>query len=211
MYEIVVTDGLVLSKRFVREADALVQLFTPAGMLRARATSARAEKSKLRYGLEPLTQARFSLVRGRHEWRLIGVEAVSRQYLASTPLQRAACARVAKLLMRLIHGQEASLQLFKTVTDGFDMLVTPKLPSEKVLGSAVPQPDHFPQEVLVSPDSIEVVLVLRILSQLGYLPHTEALQPFIEGQFDIELSAKALEARGLLIRTINESLQATGL
>jgi DNA repair protein RecO len=188
MYEIVVTDGLVLGKRFVREADALVQIFTPGGLLRARATSVRSEKSKLRYGLEPLTQARFSLVRGRHEWRLTGVEAVSRQHVANAPGQRQAMARVARLLMRLIHGQEASAALYTTVIEGFKALA------------------HSD-----SPDTVEVVLVLRILSHLGYLPHTEALAPFIDGQFDVELSAKALESRGLLIRTINESLQATSL
>lgn len=188
MHEIVVTEGLVLGKRFVREADALIQIFTPAGLLRARATGARKEASKLRYGLEPLTAARYSLVRGRHEWRLVGVEGVARRHIAGTPPQRAAMARVARLLTRLIHGQEASAELFKTVTDGFD-----------ALGASA------------APDSVEVVLVLRILSQLGYLPHTEALAPFIEGEFGIDIAAKALEARALLIRTINESLQATGL
>lgn len=188
MHEIVVNDGLVLGKRFVREADVLVQIFTPAGLLRARATSARSEKSKLRYGLEPLTEARFSLVRGRYEWRLTGVEAVSRRYVASAPAQRAAMARVARLLERLIHGQEASVQLYNTVIEGFAAFVSAP-----------------------SPEAVEVVLVLRILSHLGYLPQTEALAPFIDGQFNVELSAKALESRALLIRTINESLQATGL
>lgn len=193
MYEIVVSDGLVLGKRFAREADALVQIFTPAGLLRAKATGVRKEESKLRYGLEPLSRARYSLVHGRYEWRLTGVEAVSRRYMGGTPSSRTACARIAKLLTRLIHGQESSPELYKTVIDGFDALVEASAKSPSIL------------------PSLEVVLVLRILSHLGYLPHTEALAPFIEGEFDIELSAKALEARALLVRTINESLQATGL
>jgi DNA repair protein RecO len=188
MHEVVISEGLVLSKRPVREADTLVQLFTPSGLLRAKATSARAEKSKLRYGLEPLTLARYSLVHGRHEWRLTGVTGVSRRFIGGAPAQRAACARISKLLTRLIHGQEASPQLYQTVIEGFDALTSSS-----------------------SLESIEVVLVLRILSHLGYLPHSEALAPFIDGGFDVELSAKALEARALLVRTINESLQATGL
>jgi len=188
MHEVVVQNGLVLGKRFVREADALVSIFTPAGLLRAKATGIRKEESKLRYGLEPLTLARYSLVHGRHEWRLTGVGEVSRRFIGATVQQRTAMARVARLLTRLIHGQEASLQLYTTVIEGFDAL-----------------------SVSSSLEPIEVVLVLRILSHLGYLPHSEALAPFIYGGFDIELSAKALEARALLVRTINESLQATGL
>lgn len=53
--------------------------------------------------------------------------------------------------------------------------------------------------------------MLRVLARLGYLPSTEALAPFVDGEFSVELSAKALESRALLVRTINESLRATGL
>lgn len=191
MHEIAVYEGVVLGKRFRREADVAVDILTPAGLLRATARSARAEKSKLRYGLEPLSRGRYSLVRGRHEWRLTGVVDVSRAYLAGPAPARGACGRVARLLMRLVAGTDPSPELFSTVIEGFDALASTKS--------------------IDSPDSIEVVLVLRILSHLGYLPRTEALAPFIEGEFDIELSAKALEARALLVRTINESLKATGL
>ena len=60
-------------------------------------------------------------------------------------------------------------------------------------------------------EAIETVLVLRVLSHLGYLPRTEALSQFIEGEYSIELSAEALKSRALLVRAINESLTATGL
>lgn len=188
MHEIVAYEGIVLRKRTVREADVLVDLFTPQGLLRAVARSARAEQSKLRYGLESLSRARFALVRGRYEWRITGVDQVSREYIGAAPGARAALARVSKLLLRLVAGTEPSPELFATVVEGFDAIVAA---SEAT--------------------SLEVVLVLRILAHLGYLPHTEALSPFIEGEFSIDLSAKALEARALLVRTINESLKATGL
>ncbi len=60
-------------------------------------------------------------------------------------------------------------------------------------------------------DALETVLVLRILSHLGYLPETPTLAQFVEGDISLELSAKALQSRNMLIRTINESLSATGL
>ncbi len=188
MHEVHIYNGIVLRKRAVREADVLIDVLTPAGLLRAMARSARAEKSKLRYGLEPLSRGRYALVRGRHEWRLTGAVEVSRAYLNAQPASRAAIARVSRLLLRLVAGTEPSPELFSTVSEGFDAIA-----------------------LSGSPESLEVVLVLRVLSKLGYLPHTEALAPFVEGEFSIELSAQALERRALLVRTINESLKATGL
>ncbi len=188
MYEVAVFDGVVLGKRNYREADSLVWLFTSQGLLRAKATGVRKEESKLRYGIEPLTRARYSVVRGKHEWRLVGVEAVSRSYVSAPFAGRQAIARVARLLGRLIHGQEPSAELHATVLSSFDALAAAE-----------------------SPEAVEVVAVLRILSHLGYLPQTDALAPFIDSEFSVELSAKALEAKALLVRTINESLQATGL
>lgn len=213
MHQVVAYDGIVLGKRPVREADLLVFVFTPQGLLRAKATSARAEKSKLRYGLEPLTRGRYSFVQGKREWKLTGVEALSRSYLAAGLEQRQAIARVGRLLLRLIHGQEPSAELYKTVTEGFDALARPHHARENSLVEAEGRPEDFFTGYGAAEriNSIEVVLVLRILSNLGYLPHTDALTPFVDGGFTVELSAKALAARALLVRTINESLQATGL
>lgn len=189
MYEVHVQEGIVLGKRAIREADLLVDVLTPTGLVRARALGARKEASKLRYGLEPLTCGRYSFVHGR-EVRLTGASGIDRRYLAPClPAGRAALARVARLLMRLVPGVEPNPELFSTVSAGFDALA----------------------EAPHAPEPTEVVLVLRILSHLGYLPRTEALAPFVDGAFSLELSAKALEARGLLIKIINESLRASGL
>jgi DNA repair protein RecO len=186
MHAIHVTEGLVLAKRGVGEAHANVSLLTKEhGLVRARATSARLGRSKLRYGLEPLTLGRFSLVRGRQEWRLVGVEQVTR--LAPSP----SLGRVSSLLLRLVAGEEPNPALFEDVKNGFVLLAV--------------------QKPAASLESIEIVLVLRILSHLGYLPHSAALAPYIEGRFSVELSAHALEARALLVSAINESLKATGL
>jgi len=187
MHEIVITQGIVLGKRNIRESDVVVALFTPYGLLRAHARGARKEESKLRFGLEPLTRGRYSLVKTRREWRLTGAGEISRAFA-----QSGSAARIARLLLRLMPGQEPSPELFAVVLEGLDMLVKAGEQKAKV-------------------ESIEVIVVLRILSHLGYLPHTQALAPFVEGEFTLELSAKALEARGMLVRAINESLRTTGL
>ena len=188
MYEVVAQEGIVLGKRGIRESDILVSILTSEGLLRARALGARMEKSKLRYSLESLTSGRFTFVRGKHELRLTGVTDISRAFLSASPSQKGAMARVARLLLRLVPGQEPSAELFSTVKAGFETLMS-----------------------AVEPSSVEVVLVLRVLSHLGYLPRTEALAPYVDGEFSMELSAQALRDRAVLVRAINESLKATGL
>ena len=190
MHKIHITEGIVLDKRSTGEANSRVSLLTKElGLVRASARSTRVEASKLRYGLEPMTMARFCLVRGKHEWRLTGVESPER-VLSEHAGARATTGRIAQLLLRLVTGEEPLPGLYADVAEGLVLLASPE-------AGAL--------------ESIEVVLVLRILSHLGYLPATAALAPFVESEFSLDLSAKALESKALLVRTINESLRATGL
>lgn len=182
----------MLGKRGVGEANTLVSLLSDdLGLVRVSARSARLAKSKLRYGLEPLTSGRFSLVRGKFEWKLVGVQDLSRTHLADSPMRRRAVGRIARLLTRLIPGEESVPELYATVSEGLRYLA------------------HSDDE---QAEHIECMLVLRILSHLGYLPQTAEIRPFLEQDFfSLELAAQAARSRSLLIRTINESLGATGL
>ncbi len=193
MHKIIATDGLVLAKRGVGEANTLVAILTKdLGLVRAAARSARVEQSKLRYGLETLTHGKFSLVRGRYEWKLVGAEHLSRAYLGDSPTRRRAAGRIARLLLRLIHGEEPVGDLYTTVSEGLSYLARAQTDADA--------------------ESIECVLVLRVLAHLGYLPHTPEIAPFIEADFfSMELTAEVTRSRNLLIRAINESLGATGL
>lgn len=191
MHQKYITEGLVLSKLGVGEANTLVFLLTEElGLLRAKAVSARREASKLRYGLEPLTHARYTLVRGKAEWRLTGVDEVSRAFVGAAPAQRKRLGQVSRLLLRLVAGVEPSRELYRLVRGGFEALARTE----------------------VDADSVECVLVLRILAELGYLPALPAVEPFVEDDsFSPELARQAAASRKLLIKLINESLQASGL
>ncbi len=193
MHRVHVSEGIVIGKRGVGEANTLVSILTrDLGLVRAVARSARVEKSKLRYGLEIMTRARFTFVRGKNEWKLTGVETVSRTLLGAPLYGRRVAGRVGRLLQRLIHGEEVEPTLFESVSEGLS-----------VLARAVSLKDA---------ENIESVLVLRILFHLGYLPHTPELKPFIEADFfSLELASEAERSRALLVRAINESLSATGL
>ena len=191
MHEKNITEGIVLGKRAVGEANTLVYILTRAlGLVRAKATSSRREASKLRYGLEALSRGRYTFVRGKAEWRLTGVDEVSRDFLGTTPAQSKRLGQVSRLLMRLVLGAEHTPELYKTVCGGFESLA------------------HTEEKA----DSVECVLVLRILAHLGYLPELPALAPFVEDdKFSPELALQASASRKLLIKLINNSLQATGL
>ncbi len=191
MHDKHITRGIVLGKRAVGEANTLVFILTQElGLVRAKATSSRREVSKLRYGLEALSSGRYTFVRGRAEWRLTGVDEVSREFLGTTPAQSKRLGQVSKLLTRLVLGAEHTPELYKTVYGGFESLA------------------HTEENA----DSVECVLVLRILANLGYLPELPALAPFVESdRFSPELALQAAASRKLLIKLINDSLQATGL
>jgi DNA repair protein RecO len=192
MHKIFVTEGVVLGKRGVGEAHTLVSILTyELGLVRAKATSARAEASKLRYGLESLSLGRYSMVRGKAEWKLTGVENISHELAGGDRDRRVRSGKIAKLLLRLIHGEERVPALYKTVVEGLGAIARAGSPTDA--------------------EAVETVLVLRVLAHLGYLPRTQALAQFIEGEYSLELSAEALKSRSLLVRAINESLTATGL
>jgi recombinational DNA repair protein (RecF pathway) len=180
MHKIHSTEGLVLAKRGVGEANVRIVLLTEGlGLINASARSSRFEHSKLRYGLEPLR-------------RLTGVEQISRDCIGGGSARRQASGRIARLLLRLVQGEEPLVELYRAVREGL-----------LFLAAATSEQDA---------QAVECVLVLRVLAQLGYLPHTQELAPFIADTFfSVELAAEAAKSRTLLIRTINESLQSTGL
>jgi DNA repair protein RecO len=192
MYKIHASDGILLQKRAVGESHIFASIFTEdLGLVRVIARSARLERSKLRYILEPFTAGHFSIVRGKHEWRLTGAQDV-RSILPQDVARRRAMGRIGKLLLRLVAGQEAHAELFVTVKEGFGALAR--------------------VESAETAEAVECVLVLRILADLGYLPATPEIAPFLERDFfGMELSDKVVSSRKTLIKAINESLEATGL
>jgi len=192
-HRLIVTEGVVLAKREAGEANTLAVILTEeCGLVQAKAQSARRERSKLRYTLEPFTSGRYSFVRGRYEWKLVGAEKAVRELAGSGAKNRAAAGRIARLLQRLIQGEEKAPSLYRTVAEGLSLL-------------AAPQADN-------QIESIECVLVLRILFSLGYLPRTPELAPFIHDEnLSLELASRAAASRGVLISAINDSLYASGL
>ncbi|HEX8993937.1 MAG TPA: recombination protein O N-terminal domain-containing protein [Candidatus Paceibacterota bacterium] len=199
-HPLIITEGIVLEKRRVGEANTLATVLTrDRGLIRGKAQSTRVMRSKLRYTLEPLSVARFSLVRGAYEWKIVNsyphalTEGNPLERFAGSPRYgRSAIGKIVQLLTRLIHGEEALPALYEDVVSGIMLLLRARTHEDV--------------------DAIESVLVLRILYHLGYMPRTPELAPFFEdGALTEDHCARAALSRSALIRSINESLAATGL
>src|SRR3989338_7166326 len=190
MYQKYQTDALVLGFRESGEADRLYSLFTKDfGLVRARATSVRKEKSKMRYALQNYARTDVSLVRGKHGWR--GAGASARGRMMSDTKGIAAYARITELTLRLVHGEEKNDFLFATLAEAHDTLV---------------------RESVSAWATVEIVCVARVLFALGYLS-AEALETALfthTAYGDTHLQ----EAEGLkdkLLSSINKAIAETHL
>jgi len=187
-YRIYRTDAFVLRSRPHAEADRMFTLYTDDfGLLYARASGVRLERSKLRYALSDYSHVHVALVRGKAGWRLVGA-------IGGTPAMPhkkhlIAFARIASLVVRLVQGEDRNEYLFGT------------------LGAA-----RHSLEAGEDPELIEIVSVSRILHALGYVaPRPIDEHVFAEQAYESVSLERSRAALPQLIQRINHTLSATQL
>jgi recombinational DNA repair protein (RecF pathway) len=185
------TRGVVVARRAAGEGSVRVLLYTEElGLVRAAATSAREERSKLRPHLLTGTRGTYSLVKGKAEWRVTGAVGCIHTYFETS--ERAAQEtgeRTVALIRQFVHGEGADEGLFAAV---WELLVS--LPT---LGS---------KDIQIA----EYVAVLRILAALGYVAKT-GVEVFIEADDTAALVARASDRKRDLVALINRGLGESGL
>ena len=191
MYQKYHTDALVLGSRESGEADRTVVLYTrDFGLVRARASAIRHERSKMRYALQHYSRAHVALVRGKSGWRLAGAQADIGVQKAD-PRAITAFARIAELMTRLVAGEEAHAYLFEVLSEAHGA---------------------FMREACEHHATIELVCVARILYALGYIS-AEALETALfthTAYTDVHLQ-EAEAMRGELLSSINRAISETHL
>jgi recombinational DNA repair protein (RecF pathway) len=190
MYQKYHTEALVLASYESGEADKTVVLYTrDFGLVRARATAARAEHSKMRYALQLYTRSYVSLVKGKRGWRMAGASA-SRLARGDTR-GIGVFARIAELACRLVAGEEKNEFLFETLAEAHSALM-----GERTEAFA----------------TIEIVCAARILFALGYIS-AEALQTalFTHTAYAEPHLAEADALREKLLASINSAIAETQL
>ena len=185
------TLGLVLSYSSQGEANRLYKVLTPDfGLILVLAQGVRLEKSKLRYNLQNYHLVKLNLVRGKEYWRLTGAE----KEIAANKDQVAFLHKISLILLRQIHGEEASGVIFSDLKQAWDLLAQ----------EAKPAPSKL--------EDLEIFVIVRLLFSLGYLATGDLTEPIIKtlifNWVDIDFVA---DQRLALINIINSSLAQSGL
>ena len=189
MYQKYYTEALVLSSRERGESDRVFSLYTEAfGLVRTRASAVRTEKSRMRYALQNYSRARVALVKGKQGWRVGGATALSQ--IGGTVNNITVFARIARLVLRLVAGEEQNPYLFAALREAHSAL------TRSAEASA----------------TIELVCVARLLHALGYLS-SEALSTTLfthtaYAETDLK-EAEFLQAE--LVSSINRAIAETHL
>lgn len=193
MHHIYETDAYVLRVAPQGEADALVILFTESfGLVHARAQGIRYEKSKLRFAVQPYARVTASLVRGKGMWRLTNAQVGTHVAALYEHEAVVTIARIFSLLERLLRGEEADPLLFATLDAGVRFLGTQCTPEG--LRDA------------------EIVLVLRVLHQLGYVGGGAGLSFYTaENRWDRDVLAQVHHERASVLQAINHGLRESQL
>lgn len=190
MYAKYVTDAIVIGNTPQGEADARVTLFTREfGLVRARASAARREQSRMRCAVQSFTIVRASLIRGK-DWRLAG--AVACVSLCSGPRESlASFARISRLVTRLIGGEEQNEKLYNLLESAHAALRV--------------------ADARMCP-TIELLCVARMLHTLGYLS-SDALGTALatETLFAPEMLVSAESERMAILTSVNRALSETQL
>jgi len=183
MYSIYTTPALVLNIRPYGDNDMILTILTKKfGVLRAVATGLRKEKSKLRFSLQLLSLADISLVKGKGIWRVTNAKH-SESLLTEKRINL--LEKIKLTITRLVQGEETG-NLFEIVTKGI------LIDTDDV-------------------DAVEMIIILRILNDLGYIEGI-GLEEFLKStEITQELVEKSNEKKKEIIKVINKGFKVADM
>ncbi len=202
MHAIYTTPGFIIGSRPSGEAGKLISVFTrDLGLVFASAQGIRFEKSKLRPFTQDYSFGQFSFVRGKEYWRLTSANDNTNRdnpnlqiYPNSTNEKQVLIARVASLLERLLHGEEANPGLFDCIENVNRFLKDPV--------------NLNPEELQI----LESLVVTRILNKLGYIGDVAELNYSIQSaELSVDLLNNLKGKRMIINQHINKALKESHL
>lgn len=195
MYAIHTTAGFIIDSRPYGEAGKMLSIFArDLGLVTATAQGIRLEKSKLRYHAQEYSFGTFSLVRGKEFWRLTSAQEETGDRKQGKRKREEMVARIAFLLRRLLHGEEAHPELFDVIKRGALFL------------------DEYPEMTGDQFGLFESLLVARILHHLGYIGDDGELNGHMKtSDISIDLLDRLKDKRAIFNRHINKALQESQL
>ncbi len=193
MHHIYHTEGIILGSKNFGEAGKHYNIFTrDLGMITATAQGVRKMSSKLRFILQDFAYLKIDLVSGKNIFRITTASKTNKlEQIYKQPATLPVLANIARLLQRLLAGVESNEILFTELLQGLTIL-------EKV---------NTPEDLR----NIEVIIVLRILNNLGYIGEHNALENLIKSPFEENLILEVAKSRNEVLREINQALKETHL
>ncbi len=192
MHHIYHTEGIILSSGNFGETGKYYSIFTrDLGMIYASAQGVRKISSKLRFVLQDFSYLKIDLVKGKDFWRITSVSKTNELENLSRTGTFEVFVNISKLLKRLLAGEDRNEELFIDLLKGLSILNKSETNEEL--------------------RSIEAIIVLRILNNLGYIGGNEVLKDFIKSPFEEELIFKVPESRAKILHQINKALKETHL
>ena len=193
MHHIYHTEGIILGSRNFGEAGKYYSIFTrDLGMIKASASGVRKMSSKLRFVLQDFAYIKIDLIQGKDLWRVTNASKTNLlEQITKQPEHFAVFVNIANLLKRLLAGIEPNKELFLDLLNGLSAL-------EKV-------------ETKEDLRNMEAIIVLRTLSNLGYIGGNETLQNLIKSPFEKDLIFEISKSRTSVLSAINKALKETHL
>lgn len=193
MHHIYHTEGIILGSKNYGEAGKYYSIFTrDLGMVYASAQGVRKMSSKLRFILQDFSYLKIDLVQGKDFWRVISASKTNKlEQLSRNSQTLKIFFNITNLLKRLLTGVEKNELLFSDLVNGLSIL-------EK-------------GETSEDLQNIEIIIVLRILNNLGYIGGDEILQNLIRSPFEENLIFEATKKRRRILSQINKALKETHL
>ncbi len=193
MHHIYHTEGIILGSKNFGEAGRYYSIFTrDLGMVYASAQGVRKMSSKLRFILQDFSYVKVDLVRGKDFWRVASASKTNNlEVLTKRKETFKVFINVARLLKRLLAGEYPNVELFNDLINGLSVLE--KINTEKDLRN------------------IEAIIVLRILSNLGYISGSQKINSLIKSPFEKELIFEVSKSRVEILSQINKALKETQL
>jgi DNA repair protein RecO len=193
MHHIYHTEGIILGSKNYGEAGKHFFIFTrDLGMVTASAQGVRKMSSKLRFVLQDFAYIKIDLVQGKNIFRLTNASKTNQlEQLVKNIETLKVFANIARLLRRLLAGVEPNEPLFTDLIRGLSVL-------EKIQ-----KKDDL--------RNIEIIIVLRILNNLGYIGENEILQSLVRSPFEEDLVFEVSKDRTKVLHQINKALKETHL
>lgn len=201
MHHIYHTEGLILGSKNSGEAGKYYYIFTrDLGMIYANASGVRKMSSKLRFILQDFAYLKIDLVQGQNIFRVTSASKTNAlEQITKKPETLKVVTNIAHLLKRLLAGVEPNEALFVDLIASLSFL-------EKISAKGGPA-SGWEKDL----HNAEVVIVLRILNNLGYIGENEILKNLIRSPFEASIIFEVSKSKNQVLRQINKALKETHL